>query len=164
MPILGHCGTCKHWQFKSPDPADLPGVRRLDAYIHPLGVGRCNVITRPETGSDADELPKIAYVLDVENYAADFLTRASFGCTLYERADIVKTPPAPLKLRRLSLDERIAMYAEKVGQTTENALTTLRFLTNTVADAELDNAIDSPLHTLLDFRNIPRELPDSSDS
>lgn len=157
MPTQGHCGTCRHWQFKSPDPADVAGLRKLDAYIHPLGVGRCTSITHPNVDGAADKLPKMAYVLDEERYAADFLTRASFGCTLHESAEVKKVPlPEPLKLRRLTIEERVALYAERCGVKAEIAMTSIRFQTNTPNVSAVSEEIDSPIHQFLDAHDIPR--------
>lgn len=73
----GHCGTCRWWA----SAADL-----LDAR-DPSGYGKCDAIRYAGSPGHLDVEPdEPAVTMDAEQYLAVLLTRAEFGCVLWEPA------------------------------------------------------------------------------
>lgn len=100
------CGTCKHWQKPRDDwyGADLraEGYDDSDAYDHEATIAlnrlyrTCQRIEMPDTYGEkfTPETAPLAYTMDGSQYRADLLTRAEFGCVLWESCSNSAEPPS----------------------------------------------------------------------
>lgn len=69
------CGTCKHWGSVRLFPAQHEGTG---------GQKRCGRIVEASDTGESELADELAYTEDGEDYYSALMTKADFGCVLWE--------------------------------------------------------------------------------